>query len=112
MSVDPYNKAHELARAITKSQQYQDYTKAKKAIENDPEYINRILEFREKQIEINRLQMVGEEAGETLLMEVAQEFNQLNQIAEIANFFNCEERFITMFNDIQQILQQKIEGGF
>ncbi len=112
LGVNPYDKAHELARAITTTETYKKYIAAKEEIENNPEFIERILKFREKQIELNRLQMMGEETEQTLVTQVAEEFNQLNQIPQVANFFNAEVGFITLFNDIQQIIQQKIESGF
>ncbi len=112
MGVNPYDKAHELARVITNTEAYKKYIGAKQEIEGTPELIERILNFREKQIELNRLQMMGQEAEQALVAQVAEEFAQLNQIPQIANFFNAEVAFITLFNDIQQIIQQKIESGF
>lgn len=112
MSVNPYDKAHELAKAITESEQYLNYVQAKEAVERNPEFREKILELRNKQMELNRAQMLGEDMGGDIVAQVTNEFAKLNQIEEIANFFNAEGHFITLFNDVQNIIQQKIEKGF
>ncbi len=111
MAVNPYDKAHELARAITESAQYLNYIEAQKVIENKPELKDKLLQLRSQQIELNRAQALGEEIDQELMVQVSSEFAKLNQIQELANFFAAEGQFIILFNDIQQIIQKKVEQG-
>ncbi len=108
-SVNPYDRAHELARAIKNSDIFQSYMAAKNEIEQQPEYREKIFKLREKQIEINRAQVLGVEPAPQLMQELTLEFAKLNQQKEIASFFEAEAKFIQMFNDVQEIIQKSIK---
>lgn len=110
--MNPYDKAHELARAITGSEVYTRYVAAKSAVEKIPEYQQKILEIRNQQMIFNRAQMLGQEMDSDKVLELSQMFARANQIEEIADFFNAEGAFIQMFNDMMEIIQTAVEGGF
>lgn len=110
--INPYDKAHELARAITGSEVYTRYVAAKSAVEKIPEYQQKILEIRNQQMIFNRAQMLGQEMDSDKVLELSQMFARANQIEEIADFFNAEGAFIQMFNDMMEIIQTAVEGGF
>lgn len=112
LPVNPYDKAHELAKAITDSEQYRNYVQAKKVVESNIELKEKVLALRNKQMELNRAQMLGEDVEGDFVAKITREFAELNQIKELADFFNAEGHFITLFNDIQGIIQNKIEQGF
>lgn len=107
--INPYDKAHELARAIKDSEIFRSYIEAKGQIEKNPEYKERILQIREKQMEINRAQVLGEEPAAGLIQNLTLEFAKLNQHREIASFFEAEARFIQMFDDVQEIIQKSMQ---
>ena len=107
--VNPYDKAHELARAIKESDIFRSYIAAKNELEEKPEYKEKIYKLREKQIEINRAQVLGEEPAPQLMQELTLEFAKLNQKKEIASFFEAEGKFMQMFNDVQEIIQKSIK---
>ncbi len=106
---NPYDRAHELARAIKDSDVFRGYIAAKNEMEEKPEYKEKIFRLREKQIEINRAQVLGEEPAPALMQELTLEFAKLNQHKEIASFFEAEARFVQMFNDVQEIIQTSIK---
>ncbi len=108
-SFNPYDKAHELARAIKDSDIFRSYMAARDEIEAIPEYKEKIFQLREKQMEINRAQVLGQEPSSHLMQELTLEFAKLNQQKEIASFFEAEARFIQMFNDVQEIIQKSIK---
>ncbi|NLJ72980.1 MAG: YlbF family regulator [Syntrophomonadaceae bacterium] len=108
---NPYDKAHELARAIMESEPYKAYVEAKQIIENNPDYKSQILIFRNKQMRLNEKQMRGEDLSEDEIAQITSDYQELNQIKELVDFFNAEMSFVTLFNDIQQIIQQKIDSG-
>ncbi len=109
--INPYDKAHELARAVTGSEIYKRYVAAKLAIEKNPEYQEKILKIRNQQMEFNRAQMLGQEVNSDSVLELSQMFAKANQIEEIAEFFNAEGAFIQMFNDMMEIIQNAVQGG-
>jgi len=109
---NPYDKAHELARAITNSEVYTRYVAAKLAVEKNPDYQEKILKVRNQQMELNRAQMLGEEVNSDSVLELSQMFAKANQVEEIAEFFNAEGAFIQLFNDMMEIIQKAVEVGF
>jgi len=109
---NPYDKAHELVRAIQKSDIYHDYIKAKHLVEEKPKYKEKILNFREKQMKLNYAQVFGEEVAEETIKEISLEYAKLNQVEEIARFMNAESQFIQMFNDIQKIIHDSLQVDF
>lgn len=110
--INPYDKAHELARALTDSEVYKRYVAAKSAVEKKPEYQEKILQIRNQQMVLNRAQMLGQEVDSDSVLELSQMFARANQVQEIAEFFNAEGAFIQMFNDIMEIIQNAVEVGF
>ncbi|MGI6453405.1 MAG: YlbF family regulator [Syntrophomonadaceae bacterium] len=108
---NPYDKAHELARSIINSSIYANYIQAKERVEKQPEYREKIFNFREKQMRVNRAELLGEELPETLVHELSVEFAKLNRTKEIADFFQAEQSFIRMFSDIQEILHKSLQVG-
>jgi len=100
MAGNPYDKAHELARAIRESQVYLDYLEAKRSVEVSSEYKEKLYAVREKQIKVNQAHLIGNEPSSELVQELAMEFAKLNQYREIAAFFETEARFLKMFNEL------------
>lgn len=106
-----YDLAHELARAITKSEAFINYRQAKKEVEKNPKWKEKLLNLRQRQVEFNKAQFLGEELPKETIQELSQEFARVNQIKEIAEFLQAETTFVQMFNDVQQIINQAIESG-
>ncbi len=112
LTANPYDKAHELARAIIGSQIFQDYSKAQKIVQQDPETQKKILAFRNNQMEINRRQIAGEVISPNDISEITLEFAKLNKSEDINRFFEAEAAFISLFNDIQEIIRKSIDQEF
>lgn len=111
MSVNPYDKAHELAKVIANSDQYLNYVKFKGVIEGNDELTGRLLQLRHMQMKLNVAENLDDEARQGIMNQINEEFTELNKIEAVSKFFEAENQFIVMFNDIQQILQKKIEEG-
>lgn len=106
---NPYDKAHELAKALVQCDVYGRYVNAKRNVEKYPEFKEKILRVRGRQMEINRAHILGEELPVEFITELTQELNELNKNAEIAEFFEAETQFIRMFTDIQEIIQKALD---
>lgn len=109
---NPYDKAHELARAMKDSEIYQRYVLAQKQLKQNPAAEEKIRQFRIIQMEANQAQILGEAQADAKVTEVTLAYAKLNQDKSIAEFFNAEGLFVQMFSDIQQIIQKSIESGF
>ncbi|MDD3268178.1 MAG: YlbF family regulator [Syntrophomonadaceae bacterium] len=109
---NPYNKAHELADAIKASEMFTNYLAAKQQLEEKPELKEKIINLRQRQMEMNRRQMLGEEIKPEEVQEISLEYAKTNQIKGLGEFLKAEGVFIQMFNDIQEIIQKAIESEF
>jgi len=109
---NPYDKAHELARAIRDSESYQRYVMAQRNLEQNIEALERIRQFRSLQMEVNQAHLLGQTLANEKVSQVAQEYAKLNQDKLIAEFFTTESKFIEMFTDIQKIIQKSLESDF
>lgn len=56
-----YDKAHELARALKFSPEHKQYQEAKEKIGKNPENMKILKDFHLKQLEIQTMQMMGQE---------------------------------------------------
>ena len=110
--VNPYDKAQELARAITGHEVYKRYVAAKGGVENNPEHQEMIVKIRNQQMEVNRAQIQGQEADADVIFEISRLFAEASQIKEMEEFFTAESSFIQMFNDVLEIIQKAVEAGF
>jgi len=111
MNDNPYDKAHELARAIKNSETYQHYLGAKKQLQQYPEMEEKMGHFRSLQMEINQAHILNQEIPNDKVAQAALQYAELNRNKIIAEFLNAEGLFVQMFTDIQQIIQKNIEGG-
>lgn len=109
MSGNPYDKAHELARALVDSDVYHDYIRIRTEVNHDSGLQERIIALHELQLDINRAHLLGEDPPGEKVQEAALQFARLNQDARAAAYFQAEARFIQMFSDIQEIIQRAID---
>lgn len=73
--MNPYDKVHELVRAMKDSEEVKEYLAIKEEVYKDEKSKELIKEFREKQMEVQSLLMQGKEA-ETEKMEKLQNLYQ------------------------------------
>jgi len=109
---NPYDRAHELARAIKDSETYQGYIIAQKELDKSPEAKEKVRQFRALQMEVNQAQILGQNLPDDKVQQLTIEYAKLNRDKAIADFFNAEGIFMQMFTDIQQIIQKSLESGF
>ena len=109
MSTNPYDNAHELSRSILQSEIFNNYLQTKKELDRKPASRDKVLEFRNRQMVVNRAHVTGEEVPADFIRQRSLDLAKLNQEKDIAAFFNAEAEFINMFNDIQEIIRQSID---
>lgn len=109
MPTNPYDNAHELSRSILRSEIFNNYLQTKKDLDQKPASRDKVLEFRKRQMVVNRAHVTGEEISADYFQELSLDYAKLNQDKDIAAFFNAEAEFINMFNDIQEIIRQSID---
>lgn len=111
MTVNPYDKAHELARSIRESDAYQRYVVASERLHAEPESEQRMKSFRELQMELNQAQLAGQEISETKATHLSLSFGKLREDPITAEFMEAEEMFFRIYSDIHSILQKAVESA-
>ncbi len=99
-----YDEAHNLAKAIKESEEYKQYSKAKKAVEANPELSQMLTDFQGKQMEIQAKQLMGESLGPEVMESIQGLYSIMLKDPLAAEYLQHEMRFSMMMNDVYQIL--------
>lgn len=109
--MNSYDKAHELARALQGSSEYQQFLSAKKALDGDGAAKKMIKDFLARQMEIEYERMAGK--GED-----KEKIAQLQKMAELVSFnpgardfLQAHMRFQRVMADVYKILGESIAEG-
>ncbi|GGJ11480.1 hypothetical protein GCM10010885_20980 [Alicyclobacillus cellulosilyticus] len=105
---NPYDKVHELARAIRSSEVFQELKRLRQQIEQDPAALRMLQDFRRQQL--------AYEAGRLAGQADAQEADRLRKLAEVVmlhqdvrQYLEAEYRWGVFWSDVQRILAETIE---
>ena len=104
-----YDQAHALARALKESAPYKEYERMKNKVSENEKLSAMINDFREKSMEVQTKQMLGEAPEEG----VAEQVQSLYQIVMgdplAAQFFQTEMHFTQVVTDIYRIIGEAIQ---
>lgn len=108
--MNPYDIAHQLARALNQSQEFSEFKQAKAVIDADQKKKEMVEDFRKKQMEIQSKQMMGHEIED----DEMQKLNNLYSIAtvdqEIKRLIQAEMRLAQLLSDIYKIIGDAIKS--
>ena len=102
--MNPYDKVHELVRAIKESDEVKNYTKIKEELYADDKNKEMIKNFRDMQTEVQSLLMQGKEADEQKMEKLQNLYQILVANPKIKEFFDKEVQFDVMLSDIYKII--------
>jgi cell fate (sporulation/competence/biofilm development) regulator YlbF (YheA/YmcA/DUF963 family) len=105
-----HDMARELAAAIRGSAEYRDYIDAKAKAAQNPELADALNDFQEKQFELQRKQLSGEELGPEMLSQMRELSQILMRDPLAAEYIQAEVRFTLMVNDIYTILGEAVKS--
>lgn len=107
-----YDKAHELARVLKSSTEYKRYREAKERMGQNQESHKVLQDFRIKQLEIQTMQMLGQE----IPPEKMQVYERMSEVLQfhpgVRDFLQAEQRMIQIFTDVQRILVEALDLDF
>lgn len=107
--MNQYDAAHNLAKSIKNSQEYKDYQEAVKKIKSNNEAKKIFEDFRQKQLELQSAQMMGQKVPEEKLSDFKRMGETLQFHPVVTDFLNAEYRYSQMFSDIQKILSDSMD---
>ena len=104
-----YSSAHELASAIKASNEFMDYDKLRKEIEQDPTLNQMISDMQKRQIEIQAKQLSGEEIGQDAMAQIQSMYAMMSSNSKAAEYMQAEARFAIMMKDVYEILSDVVK---
>ena len=107
--MNPYDKVHELVRAIKDSEEAKEYLAIKEELFQDEKNKAMIKDFREKQVEVQSLLMQGKEAEPEKMEKLQNLYDILASNVKIKEFFDKEVRFDVMLSDIYKIIGEALK---
>jgi cell fate (sporulation/competence/biofilm development) regulator YlbF (YheA/YmcA/DUF963 family) len=110
--LNPYDKAHELARAIRSHDSFQALLKAKARVDQDPQAKNIVEDFRKRQWEFEAKRLMGQEISEAEQQQLAKMQEALTLVPAAREYLQAEYQFSVLFGDIQKILAEAVQDVF
>jgi cell fate (sporulation/competence/biofilm development) regulator YlbF (YheA/YmcA/DUF963 family) len=102
--VNVHDKARELAEALTQSEEYRGYMEVKEKASVNAELSSAINDLHEKQFEMQKRQINGEEIGPDYLSQLQNLSQILMRDPLAAEYLQAEVRFTLMVNDVYEII--------
>jgi cell fate (sporulation/competence/biofilm development) regulator YlbF (YheA/YmcA/DUF963 family) len=107
--VNVHDKARELAEAISQSEEYASYLAAKEQAGTNNELAEAINDLHEKQFDMQRRQINGEEIGPEFIGQMQNLTQILMRDPLAAEYLQAEVRFTLMVNDVYEILAEAVK---
>lgn len=104
-----YDKAHQLAKALKESSEYQTFKSLEKNLQANPSIKSMMEDFKKRQFEVQSAQMRGHKVEKTKLEKLQEMEEQLMKDSTVGNYLEAEFRFTQMLSDIYKIIGESIE---
>lgn len=106
-----HDKAHELARALRESQEFDSLQKKRLIVETNPESKKLLDDFHKKQVELQTIQL----SGKPVTPQQQKEFESIAGLAglnpTVRDYLAAEMQMIRIMEDIQKILSEALTMG-
>lgn len=107
--MNPYDKCHELARAIQESKEYLEYKEIKQEVLKVPDLKSKIDEFEKIRYEEQVLALQGEKQSEEKMKKLQELYTILVQNNQVKDYFDKEVRFNLLIADVNKIIGEAIK---
>ena len=109
--MNPYDKAHELAREVARSSEFTALLQAKQAVSEDGAATRMMNDFEHRQQIVYRLYQEGQEVAPEQLSELRALMEIMKQNSTLAAYLQADARVGQLINDIQKIIVDAIAPG-
>ncbi len=107
--MNPYDKAHELAKALANDPVIKEYQDIKEEINKDKELYDKIEEFKKNRTELQIKSIQDGKIDEKLEETVKQEYQELLSNELAIQYFEKEVKINVLIADIQKIIYEDIK---
>ncbi|WP_206458074.1 YlbF family regulator [Anaerovorax sp. IOR16] len=106
--MNPYDKAHELAKALKESQEYKNYIAKKEEISQNAELSAMINDFQDKNMKMQTQQMLTGNADQNIMEQVQSLYQIVMADPLAAEYMQAELVFTKLVSDVYGILGEVI----
>ena len=103
-----YDEAHGLARAIKESNEFKEFDRMRKEVEQDPDVSKMLGELQTLQIQLQTAQMTGNQPDADTLSRLQSLSTMLATKPLAAKFMQTEAAFSVMMNDVFRIIGEAV----
>ncbi|MCL6627916.1 MAG: YlbF family regulator [Alicyclobacillus shizuokensis] len=109
--MNPYDRAHELAKEIRNSEVFRRLKDARERIEQDPSTLHMLQDFRLREWELQTKIIDGQELSQEEKDNLARlaEIVRLNR--DVSEYLEAERQLTVMLMDVQDILSKVVEDA-
>ena len=103
-----YDEAHGLARAIKESNEFKEFDRMRKEVEQDADVSQMLGELQKLQIELRTAQMTGNQPDADMMSRMQSLSTMLATKPLAAKFMQTEAAFSVMMNDVFKIIGEAV----
>ena len=103
-----YDEAHGLARAIKESNEFKEFDRMRKEVEQDADVSQMLGELQKLQIELQTAQMTGNQPDQDMMTRMQSLSTMLATKPLAAKFMQTEAAFSVMMNDVFRIIGEAV----
>ena len=103
-----YDEAHNLARAIKESNEFKEFDRMRKEVEQDADVSQMLGELQKLQIELQTAQMTGSQPDADTMSRMQSLSTMLATKPLAAKFMQTEAAFSVMMNDVFRIIGEAV----
>lgn len=103
-----YDEAHNLARAIKESNEFMEFDRMRKEVEQDNDVSAMLGELQKLQIEFQTAQMTGNQPDQDMISRMQSLSTMLATKPLAARFMQTEAAFSVMMNDVFKIIGEEV----
>ncbi|MBF7095768.1 YlbF family regulator [Alkalibacter mobilis] len=106
-----YDEAHMLAKAIKESPEYKRMKETQEKVRKNPNDWEMVTDYMKKQMEVQTMQMMGQEPTESQVEKFNQMTSALMAIPAIAEYFHAQYTFSNIYQDVMKIITEGLDLG-
>jgi cell fate (sporulation/competence/biofilm development) regulator YlbF (YheA/YmcA/DUF963 family) len=109
MSVNLYDAAYALEKAIRQSDEYKQLQQMYHEVNADPAAKNMFDQFRQIQLNLQQKQMMGQEISEQEVQQAQSTVAVVQQNEKIARLMQAEQRMSMIIGELNQLIMKPLE---
>ncbi len=104
--MNPYDAAHNLARALRESSEFKEMKEAQSAVKTDPSAKEMLLDFRKEQFNMHKQQLSGVEVSQEQKDKLEKLYEVINMNTLLKRLLTAEYKVSVLLEDIQKIINE------